>query len=379
MRTALQGMIAKELRQTFRDRRLAGMMVMAPLLQLIVLGFAVNLEVEEVPTLVADEDRTIESDDLLSGLLAGDAFTDVGEVDNGDQALRMLSHGEALVAMVVPRGYARDVADGKPAHIQVLVDGSDTNRAISSQNAISAYVLSRSIARARERFAQASGRAGQALSTPALRVEPRIYYNPTLDSQVFFVPGVAATLLLVITMVVSAMGLAREKESGTLEQVMVTPIGTTTLVLGKTIPYAMIGLVDLGLVVGAGAWIFGVPIRGHLWILVLAGLLYLMTTLGWGLMISSLARTQQQAFMTVTFFLLPAIMLSGFMTPIDNMPSWLQPVTAFNPVRHFVEIMRMVLLKGSTVRDVGPQLVALAGIGIGFFSIAIRMMRRRLS
>ena len=379
MNPALLSMIAKELRQTFRDKRMAALMVVAPLLQLILLGFAVNLEVEHVPTLVADEDRTIASRALVAGLIAGDAFSRVGDVDSGDEAMARVARGEASVAVIVPRGLTRRMAEGKAAHFQVLVDGGDSNRAISAQNAISAYALQQSLALSQRRFSEMVARTGMALSGPSLRVEPRILYNPTLDSQVYFVPGVAATLLLVVTMVISAMGLAREKESGTLEQVMVTPIGTTTLVLGKTLPYVLIGLGDLGLVIGAGAWIFAVPIRGDLWILFLAGLLYLLTTLGWGLMISALARTQQQAFMAVVFFLMPAVLLSGFMTPIENMPEWLQPVTAFNPVRHFVEVMRAVLLKDASVVDVGPQLVALAGIGLAFFAVATATLRRRLS
>ncbi len=379
MRTALQSMIAKEFRQTFRDKRMVALFVVAPVAQLILLGYAVHLEVEHVPTIVADEDHTQESRELVSGLLAGDAFTHVGDAESGDEALRRISRGEATVALVVPRGLTRRMSEGKPASLQVLVDGGDSNRAISAQNAVSAYALRKSLEVSRERFAQLVARTGTAVSGPSLQVEPRILYNPTLDSQVYFVPGVAATLLLVVTMVSAAMGLAREKESGTLEQVMVTPISSTALILGKTIPYAMIGLVDLGLVIGAGAWIFSVPLRGSLWILFMSGLLYLMTTLGWGLLVSSIARTQQQAFMGVIFFLMPSVLLSGFMTPIENMPSWLQPVTTVNPMRHFVEILRAVLLKDASLAEVGPQVVALAGIGVLCFSVAIASLRRRLA
>lgn len=379
MRAALQSMIAKEFRQTFRDKRMVALFVVAPVIQLILLGYAVNLEVERVPTLVADEDRTPTSRELARGLLAGDAFTHVGDAESGDEALRRVSRGEATVAVVLPRGLSRELAEGKPASLQVLVDGGDSNRAISAQNAVSAYALQKSLQVSQERFAQLVARTGVAVSGPSLRVEPRILYNPTLDSQVYFVPGVAATLLLVVTMISAAMGLAREKESGTLEQVLVTPISTTALIMGKTIPYALIGLVDLGLVIGAGAWIFSVPLRGSLWILFFAGLLYLLTTLGWGLLVSSIARTQQQAFMGVIFFLMPAVLLSGFMTPVENMPGWLQPITTMDPMRHFVEILRAVLLKDASFAEVGPQVVALAGIGLTCFSVAIAALRRRLT
>jgi ABC transporter DrrB family efflux protein len=211
-----------------------------------------------------------------------------------------------------------------------------------------------------------------------VRVEPRTFYNPSLDSQLHFVPGIAAILLLVVTIIVTALGLSREDEAGTLEQVLVTPMTPTTLVLGKTLPYALIGLVDLLLVIAAGAVVFDVPIRGRLWLLLLAGILYMLTTLGIGLLAGTLAKSQQQAFFNAAFFLLPAMILSGFLNPIESMPEWLQPVTAFDPVRHFVEILRAVLLKGSSLSDLAPSYVALAGMGIATFWLAGWALRRKL-
>jgi ABC-2 type transport system permease protein len=260
--------------------------------------------------------------------------------------------------------------------VQVLVDGGDSNRATVARNAVQAYVALRSIALARERLASLAAAGGFSLPG-TVRVEPRVLYNPCLDSRVFFVPGVGASLLLLVTMVVTAMGLAREKEAGTLEQVMVTPIGPGTFIMGKTIPYAMVGLVDLVLVVTAGAWIFGVPVRGSVPLLLAAGTLYLLTTLGLGLLIGTLARTQQQALFGAMFFLMPALLLSGFITPIDNMPEWLRPFTALNPVRHFVEVMRGVLLKDAR-SELLPQIVAMAGIGTCVFAVAVATLRRRM-
>lgn len=377
--TELVAIVVKELRQTFRDKRVLALLLIAPVFQLVVLGFAVDMDVRNVPTLVADEDHTAESRAFAADLLAGEAFEDVGRAERAQGAVRAIERGEATIAVVIPKGFARSLLRETPATVQVLVDGTDSNRGIVSQNALSAFVLQRALGRVQQRLQELSVARGVSLRPAQVRVEPRVLYNPTLDSQHYFVPGVAATLLIVVTLIVTAMGLAREKESGTLEQVMVTPIRPGVLIAGKTIPYAAFGMVDLGLVVVAGALIFGVPLRGDLAVLFLGGLFYLLTTLGGGLLLASLARTQQQAFMMAFFVVMPAVLLSGFVTPIANMPWWLRPFTAFNPARHFVQVMRAVLLKGAGFAELAPQLVALAAIGLFTFALAVTTLRRRLS
>lgn len=375
--TALFALMSKELRQTFRDKRMIALLIIAPLMQLIVLGYAVNLDVVHIPLVAVDEDRTPESRRFLEGLAAGDTFDRVAHEDVAG-ALALVERGTVPVAVIVPRGFARDLARGRPAQVQALVDGGDSNRAIVAQSALSAYGVSRSLALMRERLQAAAASMGVTPRISQVRVEPRVFYNPTLESRIYFVPGVAATLLLIVTVVVTSMGLAREREMGTLEQVMVTPISPVTLVLGKTLPYAVIGLADLGLVVAAGAWIFGVPLRGNLLVVLLGGSLYLLSTLGIGLLLSSIARNQQQAFMGAFFIVMPAILLSGFMTPVQNMPDWLQPLSTVDPVRHFVEVMRAVLLKGAGIGDLLPQLAAMAGIGLTVFLTAAMVLYRRL-
>lgn len=367
------GLVAKEFRQTFRDRRMIGILMIAPMIQLLVLGHAVNLDVDHVPTLVADEDHTAESRDFLDGLTAGDAFRRAGEAENGQEALDAIAGGKVPLAVIVPRGFAADVAAGRTASVQLLVDGGDSNRAIVAQNAAVGYTLRRAQALIPPRPGQARG------SAAVVRVEPRVLFNPTMNSRIFFVPGVAATLLLVVTMIVTAMGLAREKESGTLEQILVTPLGATTLFLGKTVPYALIGLLDLGLVLAVGTWVFRVPLQGPLMVVFFGGSLYLMTLLGLGLLLGAVARTQQQAIVAAFFFIMPAILLSGFSSPIENMPSWLQPFTLLNPVRHFVEVMRGVLLRGAGFADLAPQLVALGGLGLVVFTGSAAVLKRKLA
>jgi ABC-2 type transport system permease protein len=376
--TALLAVMAKELRQTVRDKRVMAILVVVPFVQLILLGYAVNLDVDHVPTAVADEDRSAESRAFLRGLFAGDTFDVAVHADRAQQAVDAVAQGEAAAAVVVPRGFGQDRKAGHPTAVQILTDGSDSNRAIVAQNAANAYAISVGLRGMQSRIAELAAARGRAASVPTISVEPRVLYNPTLNSALYFVPGVAATLLLIVAIVVTAMGLAREKEVGTLEQVLVTPIEPLSLIAGKTIPYGVIGLFDLGLVLTAAMFFFDVPIRGALPVLISGGALYLLSVLGIGLFVSTIARNQQQAFMTAIFFVMPAILLSGFVTPVGNMPEWLQPMTLFNPVRHFVEILRAVMLKGAGWTDVGPQLTALAGIGFSIFGLATMAMSRRL-
>lgn len=375
---ALRAVMFKEILQTVRDPRLAVMLVIGPLLQLTLLGFAVNLDIDHVPTVIADQDLSAQSRTMAAEMTAGDAFDLVGTTSSAAEAMSAVTQGRTPVAVVLPRGLSEDLATGRPTSFQVLVDGGEPNRAVIAQNALTAYATGLSVKIARQRLANRAASLGQAPRLGATSVAPRVFYNPTLNSQIYFVPGVAATLLMTIILAVTAMGIAREKEVGTLEQVQVTPIAPTTLVLGKSLPYAALGFMDLGLVVTAGALVFDVPLRGSLALVALGGVLYLLSTVGIGLLVGTLAKTQQQAFMVAFMIILPAIILSGFMTPVANMPTWLQPVTAFNPMRHFVEILRAVLLKGATIGDIAPQLVALVGIGTVLFGAAIRGLRRNM-
>jgi ABC-2 type transport system permease protein len=357
---------------------MVAVLTIAPLIQLLVLGYAVNLEVDHVPTIVADEDHSPESRAIADALLAGDTFEARGQVPTGAQAEAMVTRGEASIALIIPHGFAERQKRGEQNELQALVDGSDSNRAIVGQNAVLAFALGRSIAGASRQIEQLAAAQGQAANMPRVRVEPRVLYNQTLNTRIYFIPGVAALLLLIVTFITSSGGLTREKETGTLEQVMVSPIRPEVFILGKTLPFGLIGLVDLGAVLVAGSWVFGVPIRGSVWLVFLAGSLYMLSTLGVGLMVSAVARTQQQAFMGAIFFIMPGTLLSGFITPVDNMPEWLQPLSGLTPVRHFVEIMRALLLKDASLTELGAQFVALAGMGIVVYGTSAYVLRRRL-
>lgn len=377
MRAQLFAVMQKELRQAFRDKRMAMVLILAPVVQLTLLGFAVDLDVKDIDTMITDRDRTPRSRELVSGFLADGTFSFQGEAVEPEPSL--LS-GEAQVVLVLPRGLSSDLAAGRPAQVQVLIDGTDPIVAQTAVNAAGAYFRSRGVELALSQLQQAALAAGGS-SPPRAMIEPRprLYYNPRLKSTVYMVPGVAAVVLLIVTTVVTAMGIARERELGTIEQLLVTPMRPSTLLLGKTIPFALIGLVVAHLVVAVGTNLFSVPIRGSLLALFAGTLLYLMSTLGMGIFISTLARTQQQAILGGFFFLMPAILLSGFMSPIENMPDWIQVITWVNPVRHYVETLRAVLLKGAGLTDVLRPLAWLFGFGTLILTFGSLRFQKRLA
>jgi ABC-2 type transport system permease protein len=285
---------------------------------------------------------------------------------------RLLDTDQAAAGLIFPPGFAADLAAGRPARVQVIVDGSDPVRSSTTASAAGRFFGEVGLEQARARLSAAG------LRVPGVAVTPRVLYNPRLKSPVYVVPGIMAMLLVVVTTIVTAMGLSREREMGTLEQVMVTPIRPLVLLLGKLLPFAAIGLFDVLLVLSAGAWIFDLPFRGPLSLLALATLLYLMVTLGLGLLISTVSRTQQQSFLLGFLVLQPALLLSGVATPIRSMPPWLQAVTQLNPVRWYIEVVRANLLKGAGFADLWPRLLILAMLGLSVLTAATMRFRKRL-
>jgi ABC-2 type transport system permease protein len=367
----LFAVVRKELLQVTRDRRMLFMILVAPVIQIIAFGYAANLAFEHADVVVVDEDHTEESRAFVRELGVEGTFhivyaTTVAEAEGA------VRDGEAQIAMVVPRDFGKRTTSGLSANVQVLLDGSDPSRGLQAGYAVEAYATARSA-----RMASALGAAvlAQMAGVPRVVLVPRLLYNPALKGRIFMVPGTAASILIIVTTIVTAMGFAREREMGTLEQLLVTPIDPLVLMVGKIIPYACFGLADASLILIVGNELFDVPIRGSLPLALLAVSLYLVTTLGTGLMISTLARTQQQALMAGFFFLLPALLLSGFMTPVDAMPAWIRPVSYVNPMRWFLEVWRTVLLRGGTFGDVAFPLAAqgvLATFVMGFATVRFR-------
>ncbi len=373
-RRQLAAVFRKEVRQTIRDRRIMFMLIVAPLVQTTVFGFAVDFDVDDVPTVVVDQDRSDASRDLTRRLLADGTLRRASEAADPAGADAALDDGRAAAALILPRGLADDLAAGRTARVQVLLDGADPNRAGTSAGAATRFFGEEAERLVRERQ-RAAGRAppGQAV------LEPRVAFNPRLKTAPYLVPGIAGTLLVIVTTLVTAMGLSREREMGTMEQVLVTPIKPLWLLTGKLLPFLVIGCFEVLLLLAMGTWVFAVPMRGSLLVGGAGVLLYLFSTLGVGLFISTMSQNQQQAFLGGFIFMMPAILLSGVMTPIRAMPDWLQWFTYLNPVRHFAEVMRGVLLRGAGFGDLWSQLVALAILGLGIMGLAVSRFKATLS
>lgn len=368
----LLSLIRKELLQAFRDPRMMAVVLGIPVLQLTVLGFAANLEFLHADTIVVDQDGSEESRAFVRGLEADGTFVPRHE-STIDAAMSALRANEATVAVVVPPGYGRTLGAGRTARVEVLVDGSDPTRSVAASAALEQYAALCSLEVTLARLPP-----GTAPRVPRVALEPRLLYNPSLKSRIFIVPGTGASILLIVTSIITAMGLAREREVGTMEQLLVTPIRPVVLMIGKTVPYALFGLVDQALILVVGNLVFEVPFRGSIPLLFGAALVYLTGTLGLGLVVGTLSRTQQQALMGAFFIIIPAFLLSGMMTPLEAMPDWVQPITWVNPVRYYIEILRSILLRGATLSDIERPLLHLGAIALGFLTLAVFRFRRTL-
>jgi ABC-2 type transport system permease protein len=368
----LKAVILKEIRQTARDKRLMAMLVFAPVMQLIVFGFVVNFDIDHVPTVIVDHDDTSTSRTHIRRMLADGTLREVARLEDEAEAEVMLEDGQANVVVIIPPGFGRDLGRGEAARVQVIIDGTNPNKSQVAASAVQRYFINAAVE-------QVSALNGGVAPGPSVRLAPRIFYNPELDTSTYMVPGIFAMLLVIITTIVTSMGLAREREVGTLEQIQVTPLSPAVVILGKLIPFAVIGLIVLTLGLTTATWIFDVPVRGSLLFLYGATALYLLNTLGVGLLISTVSRSQQQAFMAGFSLVMPAIMLSGVMSPILAMPEWLRPVTLINPVRYYGEVIRAVLLKGATPGDLWFQITALTVIGLTLIGLASWRFRKTMT
>ena len=365
-------LMRKELIELRQDPRLFGIVIIAPILQLTVLGYAATTDVRDVPLLVVDADRSTASRALITRFEASANFTVVGVVSSTREIDEWLEGGRVWLALSIPPDYGRLLARGDTARLQVVADGSDAN----STTVALGYTRVLIAGYAEDLLAGRRGGPAPRLVTPAIRV----WFNPHLESRDFMIPGIVALLLLVVTTNLSALAIVREKEVGTLEQLNVTPLARWELIAGKLLPYALIGLVDVVLVLVVAVWWFGVPVRGSLLLLALLSLVYLLTTLGLGLFISTISATQQQAMMTATFFFLtPMIYLSGFIFPIENMPGWIQPLTYLIPLRYFLVILRDIFLKGVGLETFWPEALALLAWGVVILCLAVVRSSKRLT
>ncbi|HKT81547.1 MAG TPA: ABC transporter permease [Vicinamibacterales bacterium] len=362
----------KELLELKQDPRLFGIVIMAPLVQLGVLGYAATTDVKDVPILIVDTDRSAESRTLISRFEASSNFRIAGSGSSTNDIDRWLDSGDAWLALTIPPDYGRRIQAGLPVALQVVADGTDAN----STTVALGYTRSLVAGYAAELAADALGPAAAA----PVSLETEVWFNPRLESRDFMIPGIMALLLLVVTTNLSAMAIVREKEIGTLEQLNVTPLARWELITGKLIPYGLIGIVDVVLVLLVAIYWFQVPMRGSVPLLFAMSLIYLLSTLGLGLFVSSISNTQQQAMLTtVFFFMMPMIYLSGFVFPIENMPGWIAALTYLVPLRYFLTIVRGIFLKGVGFDVLWPQAAALLAWALSVLVLATLRSSKRLS
>ncbi len=364
----------KEFLQIRRDKRLLPLILFAPIIQVILLGYAATVDVKNISLVVYDGDRSTESRGYLERFTNTGYFTVVGFAEHPNELDDWLDETRATLALSIPNGFGTDIGAGRKVSVQVLADGSDANTANISLNYAAQITAGYAQSLLTNRLMRAGG-----ISVPAVVSETRVWFNPDLRSANFMIPGVVALILLIITTTFTSAAIVREKEAGTIEQIMVTPIRPYQFILGKLLPFIIIGFVDVVLVLGVAVNWFGIPLKGS--ILLLFGLsgLFLLTTLGLGLFVSTISRTQQQAMMTAQFFIFfPFIFLSGFTFPIDNMPTIVQMITYVVPLRYFITIVRGLFLKGVGLEILWPQALALFAFGLAILSLAVARFQKRL-
>ncbi|MBY0502632.1 MAG: ABC transporter permease [Bryobacteraceae bacterium] len=375
-------MMRKELRQSLREPRMRATLFAPPLIQLLVFGYAVSLDVDHARIAWMDLDRSAASRELREAFTGSGRFEIVRSLENEDDTQASLDHSEVMAIVRILPGFAADLARGREVAVQVLVDGSNSNTANIVSNQASTVIRSFSQAHLEELGRQRL--VGRAVDRPLraplpkLQADARVWFNPELKSRNYFVPGVIVNIIMLVTLTLTSMAIVREKEIGTMEQLMVTPVRPVELILGKTLPFGAIGLVQLFVITGAAMLLFHVPLRGSPWLLVFASCCFLTCSLGAGLFISTISQTQQQAMMTTFFFFQPAFMLSGFSFPIRNMPEFAQWITYVNPMRYFMEVVRGIFLKGVGLEVLWPQILALAVLGTAILTASALRFHKRL-
>lgn len=365
-RERIQEMVRKEFLQVLRDPRLRRMLFLTPIFQLVIFGYAVSTDVRHTRTFVVDHDRTRASRELVEALTASGYFRVAGRSDRPQDLVRALDHGDAIMGIEIPAGFAQALRDGSGAEIQLLFDGTNSNIA----------TVARGYA---ERIVQSHGvRLGLVPREAPVDLRERAWFNPDLASRNYNVPGVLGILIMLICLLLTSLAVVKEREIGTLEQLMVSPLRGGELIAGKTIPFAIIGLVDLIVITTLALVWFKVPFRGNALLLLGASMLYLLSGLGLGLIISTISKTQQEAFMATFLIFMPTILLSGFMFPVSSMPVAFQWLTFLNPVRHYLEIVRAIFLKGAGLGVLWPKMLVLLVIGAGLLGLATTRFRKTL-
>jgi ABC-2 type transport system permease protein len=372
----LKQMLIKEFIQVFRDKRTRVILFVPPIIQMLVFGYAATFEIRNVPTVVLDLDHSQESRELVSRFTSSPYFNVQRQLTDSRQVRDLIDRGQATVGLEIDAGFAQKLRKGQTAPLQVIVDATNSNTALIASSYIAQIALGYARDYQQDRIYRIAPQLAEQI--PSVELEQRPWYNPELRSRWFFVPGVIGSLTLVLVITLTAFAVVREREIGTLEQIMVTPIRPAEFILGKTLPFFLIGLFDVSLIAVVGTLWFQVPFRGHISVLLTGSILFLLCMLGVGLLISTVSSTQQQAMVTAFFFIMPAITFSGFGFPIATMPQWLQYLTYLSPLRYFLVVLRGTYLKGVGMEILWPQMAAMAGLGFSLLTIAILRFHKAL-
>ena len=360
----LKQMVRKEMKQTVRDPKSRPIIFVSPVIQMILLGYAATTDVKDISMMIVDHDQTAESRQLIEAYKATDYFIINKRADRAEDVVQALANGDVQMALTIPPGFAADIRSGRGAKVQALFDGSDASQATVAQSYSS----------------QIAGQFGAKLTgtkmVGGVELRSRAWFNESLESKFFNVPAIMGIQLMMICLILTAMGVVREREIGTLDQLLVSPIQPAELMLGKTIPVLLIGLFHLVIYTGLTVFQFGVPMRGAFISLLVAAFVYILAALALGLLISTVSKTQQEAFMLLILVVLPAVMLSGFISPIESMPKIFQWMTVINPIRYFLEIVRGVFLKGIGIAELWPQYLILTGMSVAILMLATKRFKR---
>ena len=372
----LKQMLIKEFIQVFRDKRTRFILIGPPIIQMMVFGYAANYEIRHVPTVVLDLDHSQESRELVSRFTSSPYFYVQRQLSDSRQLGDLIERGDTTVGLEIDAGFAAKLRSGQTAPLQVIVDATNSNTALIA----SGYIAQIAREFAQEYQSDRIGRIAPQLREvmPSVELAPRPWYNPDLSSRWFFVPGIIGSLTLVLVVTLTAFAVVREREIGTLEQIMVTPIRPAEFILGKTLPFFIIGFFDVTLIAVVGSLWFQVPFRGNIAVLATGAVLFLLCMLGVGLLISTVSATQQQAMVTSFFFIMPAITFSGFGFPISTMPQWMQDFSYLIPLRYFLVVIRGTYLKGVGMDILWPQMAAMACLGVALLTAAILRFHKAL-
>jgi len=372
----IRHMLVKEFIQILRDPRMRYFIFVPPIIQLFIFGYAATMDVRHIATAVYDLDNSVASRELV-GRFVGSGYFDIFEhVDTNERATELMNRSLVRVILRFDAGFQSSLLAGQSAPVQLIVDGTDSNTA----GVVLQYGTKIAQQFSKDRFTERLARTlGVTPASPGLTIQTRTWFNENLESRSFYIPGLIAIIVMLTTLTLTSMAVVREKEIGTMEQVMVTPIRPAEFILGKTVPSATIGIIDMIIIAVIAVLWFGIPIRGSYLLLLFATGLYLMTSLGFGLLISTACQTQQQALMITFFFFFPAVLLSGFMFPIQNMPRIVQWITCVNPLRYFMVIIRGIFLKGIGIDILWPQMLALFLIGVATLFLATKRLHKTLA